>query len=72
MITGKDLINLGYKPNKLFKDAINYINNNGLTIEDIRTYMDSIQPNNMEIKYEYGFTSVNGIIKKVYTLKKLI
>lgn len=26
MITGKDLIGMGYKPNKLFKDAIEHIN----------------------------------------------
>jgi RNA-splicing ligase RtcB len=44
MITGKDLIEMGYKPNKLFKEAIEYANNNNLTGDALKTYMDSIQP----------------------------
>lgn len=44
MITGKDLIEMGYKPNKLFKDAIEYANKNNLTGDALRQYMDSIQP----------------------------
>ena len=44
MITGKDLIDLGYKPNKAFKDAIEYINTNNLSGDDLKFYMDSIQP----------------------------
>ncbi len=49
MITGKHLIDLGYKPNKTFKDAIEHINNNGVEGEVlIRQYMDSIQPVHIE------------------------
>jgi RNA-splicing ligase RtcB len=45
MITGNDLILIGYKPNKRFKEAIEYINSNNLQGEDLKKYMDSIQPN---------------------------
>lgn len=44
MITGKDLINMGYAPSKLFKQAIEYANLNNLNDDDLREYMDSIQP----------------------------
>lgn len=44
MITGKDLIEMGYKPNKLFKEAIEYANENNLSGDTLREYMDSIQP----------------------------
>jgi RNA-splicing ligase RtcB len=44
MITGKDLINLGYEPSKLFKQALIHINANNLSTDAIRSYMDSIQP----------------------------
>lgn len=49
MITGKDLIFLGYKPSKLFKDAIAYINANNLLIPEILEYMDSIQPKQLPV-----------------------
>ena len=48
MITGKDLIEMGYKPNKLFKDAIEYANLHNLTGDALKTYMDSIQPIHIE------------------------
>lgn len=48
MITGKDLVEMGYKPNKLFKQAIEYANANNLTGDSLRVYMDSIQPIHME------------------------
>lgn len=48
MITGKDLIEMGYKPNKLFKDAIEYANKNNLTGDALKAYMDSIQPVHIE------------------------
>jgi aminopeptidase-like protein len=55
MITGKDLIDLGFKPNKLFKEAIEYVNNNNLTGDDLKTYMDSIQPIYIEPQEELPF-----------------
>lgn len=48
MITGKDLIEMGYKPNKLFKEAIEYANANNLSGDALREYMDSIQPVHIE------------------------
>jgi len=48
MITGKDLIDLGYKPNKRFKEAIEYANLNNLTGDSLRAYMDSITPKEIE------------------------
>ncbi len=44
MLTGKDLIDLGYKPNKWFKEAIEYINENKLSGEEIHNYLKSIIP----------------------------
>lgn len=44
MITGKDLIDMGYKPNKLFKDAIEYANKHDLKGDALKVYMDSITP----------------------------
>lgn len=35
---------MGYKPSKLFKSAIEYANANNLTGNDLKVYMDSIQP----------------------------
>lgn len=48
MITGKELIALGYKPNKHFKDAIEYINLHNLSGDDLKLYMNSIQPVHIE------------------------
>lgn len=48
MITGKDLIEMGYNPNKLFKEAIEYANTNNLSGNALREYMDSIQPSCIE------------------------
>lgn len=44
MITGNDLIKLGYKPSKLFKTAIDYINKNNLAGASLVEYMDSVKP----------------------------
>lgn len=52
MITGKDLIEMGYKPNKLFKEAIEYANANNLIGDTLREYMDSIQPVHIEPRKE--------------------
>jgi tRNA-splicing ligase RtcB (3'-phosphate/5'-hydroxy nucleic acid ligase) len=52
MISGKDLIEMGYKPNKLFKEAIDYANANNLTGNALRNYMDSIQPIHIVPRHE--------------------
>lgn len=48
MITGKDLIELGLKPNKRFKEAIEYANKNNLFGNDLKLYVESIQPKHVE------------------------
>lgn len=44
MITGKDLIELGLKPGKWFKEAIAYANQNQLSGDSLRNYLESISP----------------------------
>jgi hypothetical protein len=40
MITGKDLIDLGFKPNKWFKDVIDYANKNNLSGDNLKSYVE--------------------------------
>jgi RNA-splicing ligase RtcB len=49
MITGKDLIELGFKPNKRFREAIDYANKNNLSGNDLKLYVESIQPEHIEL-----------------------
>ena len=44
MITGKDLIDLGYRPSKWFKDAIDYANENNLSSESLVEYLKKVSP----------------------------
>lgn len=44
MITGKELIAMGYKPGKWFGEALSYINANELTEAAMRQYLDEAQP----------------------------
>lgn len=44
MITGKELIDLGYRPSKWFKEAIEYANLNNLEGEALALYIKSIAP----------------------------
>lgn len=44
MITGKDLIGLGYKSGKWFKDAIAFANQNQLNGDALKNYLDSVSP----------------------------
>lgn len=44
MITGKDLIGLGYKPGKWFREAIEHINSNNLEESVIEAYLESVKP----------------------------
>jgi tRNA-splicing ligase RtcB (3'-phosphate/5'-hydroxy nucleic acid ligase) len=48
MLTGKDLIAMGYKPSNKFSEAISYANEHNLTGDALRAYMDSIQPVHIE------------------------
>ncbi len=44
MITGKTIIELGYRPGKWFKDAIPHANENNLEGEELIKYLDSVCP----------------------------
>lgn len=44
MITGKDLIEMGYKPAKWFGEAIEKANNNNLTGDDLRSMIKTLLP----------------------------
>ena len=43
-ITGKHLIDLGYKPDAWFKVALSHINDNGLRGEEMESYLKSVCP----------------------------
>jgi tRNA-splicing ligase RtcB (3'-phosphate/5'-hydroxy nucleic acid ligase) len=49
MITGKDILALGFKPAKWFKDAIVHVNMNGLEGQELLDYLNSCVP--VEIPY---------------------
>jgi RNA-splicing ligase RtcB len=44
MITGNDLINLGFKPGKWFKEVIIYANQNQLSGDSLKDYVESVRP----------------------------
>jgi len=48
VISGKKLIDLGYKPSKWFSQVINYANSNNLDTKEIISYIDSIVPKTIE------------------------
>ena len=47
MITGKDLIALGFKPGKWFKESIDFINSNNLEGEAMLSYLEKYRPQPM-------------------------
>lgn len=48
MITGNDILALGYKPSKWFKAVIAYANENQLSGESLKNYIESIRPKHLE------------------------
>ncbi|MBD2716066.1 RtcB family protein [Microvirga sp. STR05] len=44
MTTGKDLLDLGLKPGKWFKEVLAHINTHGLTGEALHAYLDTVKP----------------------------
>src|SRR4028118_629016 len=44
MITGKDLLDLGLKPGKWFKEALEHLNANGLEGEAMLAYLETVKP----------------------------
>lgn len=56
MITGKDLVKMGYKPGKWFKDAIEVANQKLLSGSALKGYLDSMVPKTIEMhKYPLSF-----------------
>ncbi|MES2764274.1 MAG: RtcB family protein [Bacteroidota bacterium] len=60
MITGKELIELGFKPGKWFKDAIEHANAHNLSGEPLVQYLKSIRP-----VYVDPFTEPVGFFKNI-------
>lgn len=48
MITGKTIIDLGYKPAKWFKDVIAFANSNGIEGQALIDYIESVKPKIIE------------------------
>lgn len=48
MITGKDLLKLGYKPGKWFKEVLEHANNNQLSGNDLIEYLETVRPKHIE------------------------
>lgn len=48
MITGKDLIDLGFKPSKWFKEVIDFANENQLSGNNLKSYIESVRPKHVE------------------------
>lgn len=48
MITGKDIIDLGFKPSKWFKEVIEYANKNQLSGDSLKNYIESVLPKYIE------------------------
>ncbi|GAA3950537.1 RtcB family protein [Hymenobacter algoricola] len=44
MVTGKELVNLGLKPGKWFKEALDHINSYGLAGDALLAYLDTVKP----------------------------
>ncbi len=64
MITGSDLLQMGYKPAKWFKEAIVYANKNQLSGNGLKTYLDGFVPNHVEpfsipVPYHKNITTTN-------------
>ncbi len=47
MITGKDIIDLGYRSAKWFKKVIDYANENQLSGEQLKAYIESVRPHHI-------------------------
>lgn len=48
MITGQDILNLGFKPDKWFKEVIDYANKHDLSGERLKEYIQSVRPKPLE------------------------
>lgn len=83
-ITGKTLIELGFKSGKWFKDAIEHINSNQLQGKAMLTYLEQFKAppvqdlhteaipfsKNIKADNELEQTNVNSVVNSMYTLMK--
>ncbi len=63
MITGNDLVVLGYKPGKWFKDAIVFANKNQLSGAMLFDYLESIKP--MPVNHIEPFTTATHFYQNI-------
>ena len=83
MITGKDIIDLGYKPGKWFKEAIEYVNKKQLSGQDLVAYLETVSPTiieprkkpidfykNIRAEDEEEITNVESVISTMNELMK--
>lgn len=83
MITGKDLIELGYKPRKWFKEALDFANQNQLSGDSLKIYLQAFAPKiiapynqpvdfhqNIKAETEEEFSNVQHVLETMQVLMK--
>ena len=82
--SGKEIIALGFKPGKWFPEAIEHINTNQLSKEDVLVYLEQFKPAptigllenpinliiNIKAENELEAINVNSVTKSMQTLMK--
>ena len=43
-ITGKDLLEMGYRQGQWFREALDHVNAERMTRDELKNYLDSVQP----------------------------
>ncbi len=82
-IRGKDLISMGYKQGKWFKDALVHVNKMRLSGSELLLYLDSVAPKvvephatpvnfhkNIEAENEVEQNNVNSVLNTMYSLMR--
>ncbi len=82
-VTGKVLIELGYRQGRWFKSALEHINTNRLSEEEMQSYLESVAPvildphdeprhyfQNIEAENETEIANVNAVNNTMYRLMK--
>ena len=82
-ITGKDIIALGFSPRKWFAEALEYINSNKLSEEEMKTYLEQFRVEkigllenpadfniNIKAENELEETNVDAVVNSMRTLMK--
>ena len=82
-ITGKDIIALGFSPRKWFAEALEYINSNKLSEDEMKTYLEQFRVEkigllenpadfniNIKAENELEETNVDAVVNSMRTLMK--